>query len=480
MSGDFTFLKGNIETIILCALYNGDKYGYEIAKEIKDRTDNKYEIKQPTLYAYLKRLEQQELILSYWGTESAGGRRRYYKLTEQGKLSCEAFMAEWEYHKSVLSTLVDSGDKTAASSDDVTPLFGTKSRKPKKPRLSASAKAALDEQDEIARRLDALMGIGASDSDDDKDESATSTDTTPVEPVVEEVVPVVEEVVVASEAPAPAPTPVDTAPVAPLTEEVQPVATASEESAPTTSKAVLDKFVVNQDDADEFILKFDEKAKALADRSASATTTPDSGENYQHVLMGLVGGQLDEMKHYSPDDTTVAPSIAPVAHHGSLEEVANSFAKQGIRMRIYNHATATYKSKTLMPQPKVLCITSWLTYAFALIYFGIFAMVSIPTSNWVPFVITASVILVAPIAVSIYALANPIRREKPKFELKVALIATLIATLVVAMLACGVNALNNMEFSNFAELSTKVLIPVGIALLPPVFVLVYNWFYKKY
>ncbi|MBR2966133.1 MAG: hypothetical protein IKC52_01495, partial [Clostridia bacterium] len=119
-------------------------------------------------------------------------------------------------------------------------------------------------------------------------------------------------------------------------------------------------------------------------------------------------------------------------------------------------------------------------YAFALIYFGIFAMVSIPTNNWLPFVITASVILVAPIAVSIYALANPIRREKPKFELKVALIATLIATLVVAMLTCGVNALNNMEFSNFDELSTKVLIPVGVALLPPVFVLVYNWFYKKY
>ncbi len=477
MSGDFTFLKGNIETIILCALYNGDKYGYEIAKEIKDRTDNKYEIKQPTLYAYLKRLEQQELILSYWGTESAGGRRRYYKLTEQGKLSCEAFMAEWEYHKSVLSTLVDSGDKSVASSDDVTPLFGTKSRKPKKPRLSASAKAAMDEQDEIARRLDALMGIGT--SDDDKAAPATATDTTPAEPVVaKEVVPVAKEAVAPSETPIPSPAPVDATPIAPPAKEVAPVATASETT--STPKTALDKFAINQDDADEFILKFDEKAKALADRSASASTTPDSGENYQHVLMGLVGGQLDEMKHYSPDDTTVAPSITPVAHHGSLEEVANGFAKQGIRMRIYNHATATYKSKTLMPQPKVLCITSWLTYAFALIYFGIFAMVSIPANNWLPFVITASIILVAPIAVSIYALANPIRREKPKFEMKIALIATLITTLVVAMLACGVNALNNMEFSNFTELSTKVLIPVGIALLPPVFVLIYNWFYKKY
>ena len=51
MSGDFTFLKGNIETIILCSLYNRDKYGYEIAKDIKDTTENAYEIKQPTLYS---------------------------------------------------------------------------------------------------------------------------------------------------------------------------------------------------------------------------------------------------------------------------------------------------------------------------------------------------------------------------------------------------------------------------------------------
>jgi len=58
---DFSFLKGSIETIILNALYSGDKYGYEIAREIKEKTENKYEIKQPTLYGYLKRLEQSKL-----------------------------------------------------------------------------------------------------------------------------------------------------------------------------------------------------------------------------------------------------------------------------------------------------------------------------------------------------------------------------------------------------------------------------------
>ena len=97
MSGDFTFLKGNIETIILCALYKEPKYGYEIAKEIKERTNNRYEIKQPTLYSYLKRLEEDDLIVSYWGEASNGGRRRYYALTNVGRANCEQFISEWQY-----------------------------------------------------------------------------------------------------------------------------------------------------------------------------------------------------------------------------------------------------------------------------------------------------------------------------------------------------------------------------------------------
>ena len=73
MVGNFDFLKGNIETIILNALYGGDKYGYDITREIKEKTDNQYEIKQPTLYGYLKKLESEKLIESYWGGESNGG-----------------------------------------------------------------------------------------------------------------------------------------------------------------------------------------------------------------------------------------------------------------------------------------------------------------------------------------------------------------------------------------------------------------------
>lgn len=130
---DFSFLKGSIETIILNALYSGDKYGYEIAREIKEKTENKYEIKQPTLYGYLKRLEQNNLITSYWGGgDSNGGRRRYYKLTDSGKNVCLDYMSEWNFQRDIIDSLVaqaDDNELREISQSEATSILGTKTKK---------------------------------------------------------------------------------------------------------------------------------------------------------------------------------------------------------------------------------------------------------------------------------------------------------------------------------------------------------------
>ena len=79
-------IRGNVDTLILKVLYEGDRYGYDLIKQINARSGGQWEIKQPTLYACLKRLEKQEIISSYWdGSESGGGRRKYYTLTDSGR-----------------------------------------------------------------------------------------------------------------------------------------------------------------------------------------------------------------------------------------------------------------------------------------------------------------------------------------------------------------------------------------------------------
>lgn len=77
-------LKGTIDLLILSVLNENDNYGYQISKVITDKSGETFEIQEATLYLSLKRLERQTYIESYWGEKSYGGKRKYYKITEQG------------------------------------------------------------------------------------------------------------------------------------------------------------------------------------------------------------------------------------------------------------------------------------------------------------------------------------------------------------------------------------------------------------
>ena len=77
--------RGSIAKIILTALLGGDKYGYEICKEIENLSDGNLVLKQPSLYSCLRRMEENDLISSYWQDSEIGGKRHYYSLTAKGK-----------------------------------------------------------------------------------------------------------------------------------------------------------------------------------------------------------------------------------------------------------------------------------------------------------------------------------------------------------------------------------------------------------
>lgn len=107
---DSDLIRGNIDTIILTTMLDGDKYGLDIIKEVETRSNGTYELKQPTLYSCLKRLENQELISSYWLDSDIGGRRHYYKLTEKGKDSLLQKQEEWAKSKFIIDNLLSNHD----------------------------------------------------------------------------------------------------------------------------------------------------------------------------------------------------------------------------------------------------------------------------------------------------------------------------------------------------------------------------------
>jgi PadR family transcriptional regulator PadR len=99
-------LRGHTDTIILKLLLSGDKYGYEISKLIHSNSAGEYELKEATMYSSLKRLENDGCITSYWGDETQGGRRRYYRITEKGKQVYSVNKNNWEYAKRILDQLL--------------------------------------------------------------------------------------------------------------------------------------------------------------------------------------------------------------------------------------------------------------------------------------------------------------------------------------------------------------------------------------
>lgn len=107
---DSDLIRGNVDTVILRVLYDGDRYGYDMIKAINAKSGGSL-IKQPTLYACLKRLEKQGFISSYWdASESNGGKRKYYTLTDSGREVFVTYKNEFERTRDLFGSLITDGD----------------------------------------------------------------------------------------------------------------------------------------------------------------------------------------------------------------------------------------------------------------------------------------------------------------------------------------------------------------------------------
>jgi len=96
-------IRGYNDIMILCLLLDGDSYGYEISKRINEITEEKYKMKETTLYSAFTRLKKNGHIESYSVSES---RRTYYKITDQGKKYYEKKCLEWDLTKEVVERFI--------------------------------------------------------------------------------------------------------------------------------------------------------------------------------------------------------------------------------------------------------------------------------------------------------------------------------------------------------------------------------------
>lgn len=100
-------IRGYTDIIILNLLLHRDSYGYEISKQIRKISEEKYIIKETTLYSAFTRLEKAGYIASYAGSETNGRQRTYYHILEKGCSYYEEKCKEWYEVKELVDKFVD-------------------------------------------------------------------------------------------------------------------------------------------------------------------------------------------------------------------------------------------------------------------------------------------------------------------------------------------------------------------------------------
>lgn len=99
-------IRGYNDTFILFLLLDQPSYGYEISKQIRRLTDEKYVIKETTLYSAFTRLEKNGYIESFYGDETEGRRRTYYQITPAGRAYYEEKCEEWRVTREVVEYFI--------------------------------------------------------------------------------------------------------------------------------------------------------------------------------------------------------------------------------------------------------------------------------------------------------------------------------------------------------------------------------------
>lgn len=88
---------------ILAILKQEDSYGYAIIKKVKELTADELVWSEGMLYPVLHRLEEKNLIESYWQGSEKGRQRKYYRIKEEGLAELDVQKKQWDIVHSALS-----------------------------------------------------------------------------------------------------------------------------------------------------------------------------------------------------------------------------------------------------------------------------------------------------------------------------------------------------------------------------------------
>ncbi len=89
-------LKGTTPQLLLAALSRREMYGYELIKDVREKSDDVISLGEGSVYPILHALEKEGLVKSHWVHLEKGPGRKYYRITVKGKRTLEDAKKQWK------------------------------------------------------------------------------------------------------------------------------------------------------------------------------------------------------------------------------------------------------------------------------------------------------------------------------------------------------------------------------------------------
>src|SRR5688572_28928079 len=88
--------KGSAELLILARIEHEPRHGYDLCKLIESRSRGVLRFHVASLYPLLYRMEKREQIEGRWVEKAGQRRRRYYRITSEGKRVLASHRRSWK------------------------------------------------------------------------------------------------------------------------------------------------------------------------------------------------------------------------------------------------------------------------------------------------------------------------------------------------------------------------------------------------
>ncbi len=106
---DRNLLGGSTVLMLLSLLSEGDRYGYEIIRELARRSGDVFCMKEGSLYPVLHRMEARGWVKAYEKEAERGKKRRYYSITAAGRRQLAEEVEHWEEFSRSVERVIRGG-----------------------------------------------------------------------------------------------------------------------------------------------------------------------------------------------------------------------------------------------------------------------------------------------------------------------------------------------------------------------------------